>query len=94
MDKAIYTELELYDQVDALTKENDQLKAELEFERRRVNEVLTNFAFHRSYELASHDKSEIYFMTLNRVDNEGYHFSYELDDGSKHKICVKHTDLR
>ena len=94
MDKAIYTELELYDQVEALTKENAQLKEQLVEEKHLVADITRNFAFHRAYELAPHDKSEIYFMSLLRVDTDGYHFSYELDDDTKHKICVKHTDLR
>ena len=72
----------------------NRLKAELEVEKRRADEITINFAFHRAYELAPHDKSEIFFMALDRVDSDGYHFSYELDDDTKHTICVKHTDLR
>ena len=85
----------LHDQVDTLTKENEQLKAELEEEKRLVANIARDFAFHRAYELIPYDKSEINFMTLHRVDDEGYHFSYTvLEDNSKPKICVKHTDLR
>lgn len=81
--------------IQTLTEEKEQLKVQLESEKRRVNEVFTNFAFHRSYELAPHDKSEIFFMSLNHIDSEGYHFSYGLrEDNSKHAVCVKHTDLR
>ena len=85
----------LHDQVDTLTKENEQLKAELEEEKRLVANIARDFAFHRSYELIPYNKSEVNFMSLNRVDSEGYHFSYTvLEDNSKHTICVKHTDLR
>lgn len=90
----IYPIDKLVDQVEALTKENAQLKEQLVEEKRLVADIARNFAFHRAYELAPHDKSEIFFMSLNRVDSDGYHFSYELDDDSKHTICVKHTDLR
>lgn len=85
----------LHNQVGALAKENEQLKLELETEKRRADDIARNFAFHRSYELIPYNKSEINFMTLDRVDDEGYHFTYTvLEDNSKHKICVKHTDLR
>ena len=67
-----------------------RLKAKYE----SADEIAINFAFHRAYELAPYDQSEIFFMSLDRVDSDGYHFSYELDDDSKHTICVKHTDLR
>ena len=90
----IPTRLELYDEIDALTKENAQLKSGLEFIRDKLIEMRKEFAFHRSYELALHNKSEIYFMTLDQIDTDGYHFSYKLDDDSRHTICVKHTDLR
>ena len=89
------TELALHSQIDALTKENEQLKEQLEAEKRRTYDIARDFAFHRSYELIPFDKSEINFMSLNRVDSEGYHFTYTvLEDNSKHAICVKHTDLR
>ena len=67
-----------------------RLKAKYE----NTDEIAINFAFYMAYELAPHDKSEIFFMAFERVDSEGFHFSYELDDDSKHTICVKHTDLR
>ena len=95
------TASELYEQIEYCRREYNNLqqelettKTELEFTKRRVREVLVDFAFHRAYELAPHDKSEIYFMTLDTIDTDGYHFSYELDDDTKHTICVKHTDLR
>lgn len=81
------TRLELYNEI-------ERLEVALEAEKHRADDIARNFAFHRSYELAPHDKSEIYFMSLLRVDTDGYHFSYELDDDTKHTICVKHTDLR
>ena len=92
---AIPTELELYDLIDALTKENEQLKQELVEEKRLVANIARDFAFHRAYELIPYNKSDINFMSLNRVDKNGYHFTYTvLEDNSKHKICVMQTDLR
>ena len=78
-----------------LNEQKAQLKAELEEEKRLVADIARDFAFHRVYELIPYSRNEVNFMSLNRVDKHGYHFTYTvLADNSKHQICVMQTDLR
>ena len=60
----------------------------------RAWEAKVDLAFSKVYELIPYTKSEVNFMTLEDTDMGGYWFSYRLrEDNSKHRICVKHTDI-
>lgn len=89
------TKAELYEQVDALTKENIVLQDKLDAEDKMHWMTLKDKAFEMFYELTPFNKGTVQFLTLEHIDKVGYWFTFELcNDSARQTYCVRHTDLQ
>ena len=85
---------ELYAQVEALTRENIKLQAQLEAEQRKQWQEKKESAIAMFYRIVPFTPSEMYNVTLEHIDKSGYWFTFELqNDNRKQTMCIRHSDL-
>ena len=88
------TKSELYEQIDALTKENIKLQEKLDEEKQKRWLSNKDKAITAFFSTVPVTVLQIRKLVLDHIDNAGYWFTFELDnDNRRQTYCVRHTDL-
>lgn len=88
------TKAELYDQINALTRENIELQARLDAAEQERWQQNKDMAFDAFYNITPFNKGDVQWLTLEHIDKAGYWFTfYPLHDKEKQTFCVRHSDL-
>ena len=88
------TKSELYEQIDALTKENIKLQEKLDEEKQKRWLSNKDKAITAFFSTVPVTVLQIRKLVLDHIDNAGYWFTFELDsDNKRQTYCVRHTDL-
>ena len=88
------TKSELYEQIDALTKENIKLQEKLDEEKQKRWLSNKDKAITAFFITVPVTVLQIRKLVLDHIDNAGYWFTFELDnDNRRQTYCVRHTDL-
>lgn len=88
------TKDELYNQVEALQRENSKLQHQLEAEERKRWERNKDKAVAVFFSSVPFPSTTIRNVSLDHTDASGYWFSFELEnDRRRQTYAVRHTDI-
>lgn len=89
------TKAELYAQIEALTRENIRLQAELDKEKQKRWFEHKREAMTVLFESVPFTVLQIRKLMLDHIDDVGYWFTFEVDnEGVRQTYCVRHTDIK
>lgn len=88
------TKAELYAQIEALTKENIKLQAQLDAEEQKKWMEQKDKAIIALYNLIPFTMFQVRNLLLEHIDKSGYWFTFYIEGyTSRQTYCVRHTDL-
>ena len=88
------TKANLYNQIDALNRENYKLLQQIEEEERKKWIDNTSRAVTVLFEMLPFAARRVVKVTLEHIDRSGYWFTFEIDnDNRRQTFAVRHSDL-